>query len=289
VKLLPSCWPDPNFGVNEWIPGSPIRKSEDLVPEQEVKQPTKVQNVEQLTPVIQQVQHVVEQPPIVNRPLPEVIVEKDFEDKGERMHMVGFSEGSLGVEVLPDSGAIVKVEAGSLFAQAQVKEGWFIRQVCGEPFSFALLQDAEAGKCSKYPYSIVFGEGVVAEVPLQDDTAGMKMSMKSNPQQEGIIKVFNIKSPKTNVGLGYIFKNNNGLDSWGMKAAMFVSEQGVVQKSWADIPRKYTKDMGIILEPGDEILNVNDKNWEDLVVDKQFKEWAIAGALGKLTFLILKA
>merc|ERR550532_1065137 len=137
VKLLPSCWPDP--GVNEWVPNSPIRTRTELVPEQEVKQPTKVQDEEQLTPVIQQevkqptkvqdveqltpvIQQVVERPPIVKRPLPEVIVEREFQDKGERMHKVGFSEGNLGGEVLPDSGAIVKVEAGSAFAQAQVKE-----------------------------------------------------------------------------------------------------------------------------------------------------------------------
>lgn len=210
VKLLPSCWPDP--GVDEWIPQSPVRKPEDSVPEQEVKQHMKVPEVEQLTPVIQQVQQVVEQPPIIKRPLPEVIVEKDFEQ-----------------------------------------------------------------------------EGVVAEVPLQDDTRGMTMSMRSSPQKEGIVKVFTIKSPKTNVGLSYIFQGNDGKDKWGNPVVHHVNKQGVVLDAWAKLKKAYTTGMGIPLAPGDEIQSVNDKSWDDLVDDQQFKDWAMAGALGKLTFLIIKA
>merc|ERR1712008_8746 len=92
--------------------------------------------------------------------VPEMVAERDAGNYQANTHEKQFVPGKekrLGVIVIPNTGAVELVNDGQM-QEAGVQEGWFIDQICGQPYSFELLKDALNGRCSTNPYTIVFRE-----------------------------------------------------------------------------------------------------------------------------------
>jgi len=98
---------------------------------------------------------------------------------GVQLHERQVDQVAFNADVMPDTGEVKNVKPGA-FLQAQDQEGWFIRKVCGSPYSWELLKDAAAGTCNKYPYTIVLRESIVAG---NDTRAGIETLPGQREQQ----------------------------------------------------------------------------------------------------------
>jgi len=281
-RLLPTCWQGP---PGDWRPGFSIKEPEPVIQQvQEVKQ--QLPTVQKPKPVKKIVYELVERPVMKKRPLPQMIKERESGKDGLQKHEIRFTQGNLGAKVSDENGLVEEVTLDGAFDEGNVQEGWFIDKICGKPFSLELFKAAQIGDCPEYPYTIVFLQPTLPDVPLPEINEGIQMVSKQEEVGTGTLLSFHIPNPKTNIAVGYIFKNNLSQNRFGQQI-MYVSEHGVVQHPWKKLKKAYLR--GVPLKPGDEIISVNDEKWDDLQKDEILKAELLSGKNGGLTFLYLKA